>query len=339
MKELNSIKKTSPRLFSHLVTAIAIAVTMIAAPIIPAFADSSTTFSGRAIGVSVKSTILNADLADTGPLPSQGGELDATVLHVQNQLAQADVLLSVTMGFDSTAQSTAATSDLTLLPGTANQLTAEFVRSDSQATCTGATGSSEIANLKIGGQQVTVTGQPNQTIVIPGVLTLILNEQITSSSAGTNAITVNALDLKVATGEQVIVSSAHSDITCGTTHPVTKDFMTGGGFIVVNNAHANFGFVAGFKPQQSTPSGQLNYMDHNTGMHVQSTSITSYGGSGNTRTFSGSATINGQSGYTFTVTATDNGNPGAGKDTFSIQLSNGYKASGVLGGGNIQLHS
>ena len=115
--------------------------------------------------------------------------------------------------------------------------------------------------------------------------------------------------------------------------------MTGGGFIIVNNAHANFGFVAGLKPQQSTPSGQLNYMDHNTGMHVQSASITSYSGSGNTRTFSGSATINGQSGYTFTVTATDNGNPGAGKDTFSIKMSNGYSASGVLGGGNIQLHS
>src|SRR5713226_4330022 len=340
MTELNSTKKTSPRLFSHLVTAIAIAVTIMAAPIIPAFADSSTTFSGRAIGVSVKSTILNVDLADTTPLPSQGGELDATVLHVQNQLAQADVLLSVTMGFDSTAQSTAATSDLTLLPGTANQVTAEFVRSDSQTTCTGATGSSEIANLKIGGQQVSVTGQPNQTIVIPGVLTLIINEQITSSSAGTNAITVNALDLKVATGAQVIVSSAHSDITCGTTQQsVTKDFMTGGGFIVVNNEHANFGFVAGYKPQQTTPSVQLNYMDHNTGMHVQSTSITSYGGSGNTRTFSGGATINGQSGFTFTVTATDNGNPGAGKDSFSIQLSNGYSASGVLGGGNIQLHS
>src|SRR5713226_5465490 len=138
MTELYYAKKSTPRLFSHLVTAIAIAVAIIAAPIMPAFADSSTTFSGRAIGVSVKSPILNADLADTGPLPPQGGELDATVLHVQNQLAQADVLLSVTMGFDSTAQSSAATSDLTLLPGNINQVTADLVRSDSQATCTGA---------------------------------------------------------------------------------------------------------------------------------------------------------------------------------------------------------
>src|SRR6266852_8788307 len=100
MTELYYAKKTSPRLFSNLITAVVIAVTIMAAPIIPAFADSSTTFSGRAIGVSVNSPILNAKLADTGPLPSQGGELDATVLHVQNQLAQADVLLSVTMGFD-----------------------------------------------------------------------------------------------------------------------------------------------------------------------------------------------------------------------------------------------
>ena len=211
------------------------------------------------------------------------------------------------------------------------------MRADSQATCSAVTGSSEIANLKIGGQSVTVTGSPNQSISVPGVFTLVINEQ-TSSSDGTNNITVNALDLKLAAGPQG-VSSAHSDITCGTTQTVTKNFMTGGGYIVAKNDHGNFGFWAGFKPGKSTLSGQLNYMDHDTRMHVKSRDITSYSGSGNTRTFSGNAQINGVYGYTFTVTATDNGNPGAGKDMFSIHLSNGYSASGVLAGGNIKLHT
>lgn len=40
----------------------------------------------------------------------------------------------------------------------------------------------------------------------------------------------------------------------------------------------------------------------------------------------------------FTVDVQDNGEPGSA-DTFSIQLSNGYSASGVLSGGNIQLHN
>lgn len=330
-------RKKPYALAKNLAIILGVTAAIFIVPTLPAFAWG-TSYSGRSIGVSVSSPIANLALADTGPLPSQGGEIDATVLHVNNQLVTGDVLLSVTMGFDDTAQSTAATSDITLLPGSQNQITADLVRADSQATCSGATGSSEIANLKIAGQSVTVTGSPNQSVSVPGVFTLVINEQ-TSSSDGTNNITVNALDLKLASGSQVIVSSAHSDITCATTQTVTKDFMTGGGYIIVNNDHGNFGFVAGFKPGQSTVSGQLNYMDHGTGMHVKSIDIKSYSGSGNTRTFSGDAQINGVSGYTFTVTATDNGNPGAGKDMFSIQLSNGYSASGVLAGGNIKLHT
>ena len=175
---------------------------------------------------------------------------------------------------------------------------------------------------------------------MPGVLTLVINEQTTSSSGGTNSITVNALHLTgvgLLNGIEVIVSSAHSDITCGVTPPPgSKDFMTGGGFIIVNGAHANFGFVAGFKPGQSIVSGQLNYIDHSSGNHVKSTSVTSYSGSEACRTFSG--TVDGQS-VDFTVNACDNGEPGRGSDTFGIRLSNGHSAYGTLVGGNIQLHT
>ena len=38
------------------------------------------------------------------------------------------------------------------------------------------------------------------------------------------------------------------------------------------------------------------------------------------------------------VDVADNGEPGVNVDTFAITLSNGYSASGKLGGGNIQLH-
>jgi len=305
---------------------------------------TSTGFSGRAIGVSVTVPPLAAlTLADTGPLPSQGGELDATVLEANTQYAKADVLLSVTTGFDQTARSEAAVADVTLLPGTSNQITADFVRSEAVATCSGVSGSSELVNLQVPGQTITVSGQPNQSFTIPGVLTLVINEQIVSSGGGTNSITVNALDLTTISGIRVIVSSAHSDITCVTPPPpVQKNFMTGGGFIVVKGYHANFGFVAGFKPGRTTPSGQLTYHDHGAEIKVKG-DVTSYSGSGNTRTFGGPAEMNGAPGYTFSVTATDNGEPGKGSDYFSITLSNPsgfyYHAENYLGGGNIKLHT
>ena len=311
-----------------------------ASSVFPALADSTTTtFSGRAFAVSVTTSLTGTVMfADTGQLPPQGGEIDATVLSVQTQPAQAEVLLSVTMGFDQHAESRAAVADVTLFPGTPNQITADFLQAHSLATCTGVSGDSEIANLQLAGQQILVSGQPNQTVSVPGALTLVINEQTTSSSGGTNSITVNALDLTLPNGIEVIVSSAHSDITCGTLPPpnVTKDFMTGGGFIIANGAHANFGFVAGFKPGKTTLSGQLNYIDHSSGSHVKSTSVTAYSGSGVCRTFSGA--VDGQS-VSFTVNACDNADSGRGSDTFGIQLSNGYRASGVLAGGNIQLHT
>ena len=60
-----------------------------------------------------------------------------------------------------------------------------------------------------------------------------------------------------------------------------------------------------------------------------------------TVTFSGSGEFNDTPGYTFTVTATDQGEPGTGRDTFALTVydSNGtsvYSASGTLAGGNIQ---
>src|SRR5216684_8104016 len=89
----------------------------------PITTTTVTSFSGRAFVLQTTAPLVGTlTLADTGPLPSQGGELDATVLEVNTQYAKADVLLSVTTGFDQTARSEAAVADLTLLPGTSNQI-------------------------------------------------------------------------------------------------------------------------------------------------------------------------------------------------------------------------
>ena len=56
-----------------------------------------------------------------------------------------------------------------------------------------------------------------------------------------------------------------------------------------------------------------------------------------TRHIEGTAQVNGQDGFTYQVDVADNGEPGR-SDTFTLQLSGGYGASGTLAGGNIQLH-
>ena len=120
------------------------------------------------------------------------------------------------------------------------------------------------------------------------------------------------------------------------------DFVTGGGWIVrPNNARANFGVHGGIKNGEFW--GGLNYLDHGTGLHVKSTGVTGYTVvSANRRRINYNVSIDGVPGGTAVVEVQDDGEPGR-DDWFQIQLSNGYFASGDLGGpnpggGNIQLH-
>jgi len=63
------------------------------------------------------------------------------------------------------------------------------------------------------GVSVVVTGAANQTVSIPGVATLVLNEQIFAAGS----ITVNALRLSLASGDELTICSTHSDIECSPT--------------------------------------------------------------------------------------------------------------------------
>ena len=95
--------------------------------------------------------------------------------------------------------------------------------------------------------------------------------------------------------------------------------------------------------------GPLNYVDHDTGYHVDSLDITGYltpfPGS-NIRDICGTATTNNPAEaqpVNFRVRLVDNGEPGVA-DQFGIRLSNGYSVpmrllgGGMHGGGNVQLH-
>lgn len=186
------------------------------------FPAQAHTVGGRAFAGFVNAPTLGATslyLVDSGELSATGGWEGAGLLSAQvpNVLA-ANVLNSATSGATSPdsgqANSSASLADVTVLPGHVAQLTASFVRAQVEATDWGSQGATEIHALTFGGVPVQVTGQPNQKVEIPGLLgpvaTLIINEQAVTSDGTSQAITVNALRLTLATGEEVILGSARS---------------------------------------------------------------------------------------------------------------------------------
>ncbi len=149
------------------------------------------------------------------------------------------------------------------------------------------------------------------------------------------------------------------------------DFLTGGGYIFVNGAKANFGVGGGCKknvPDQHGPYwGHLEYHDHGNGLNAHWQTITAYrewessldekGRFLGQRLICGTARTNLYGDVYFAVVARDAGEPGV-NDEFDIQLkdrltlairystfgwdtSGGYPhklGGGNGGGGNIQLH-
>jgi hypothetical protein len=185
---------------------------------ITAQARADVAYSGRAFGAHVKLVSpLPTQLmfSDTGPLPSTGGSLSATLLEIALAgTLSSHTITASTSGAAGQAQSSASQEDVVVLPGESAEVTAQVVRASSEADCSSATGSSVIVGLTFGGQSISVSGQPNQTVTIPGVATLVINEQIVTP--GVPAITVNALHLTLLSGLEVILSSAHSDMSCPT---------------------------------------------------------------------------------------------------------------------------
>src|SRR2546428_3670529 len=306
-------------------------------------------FSGQAyvVKASVPDLGINTVISDTGALPGSGGALEASLLDVSLPgLLTAEVAHASTVGQGDRTRSEASVANVNLSVG-GNSIAADFLMSRAMAVCGAApTGSSEIANLVVNGQTITVGTQPNQTIDLPNGR-IVINEQTPSSSQNGNnsnsSITVNALhvtinDLTGGVLADVIIASAHADIDCkGKPACTGGDFVTGGGWIVPSSgARGNFAIAGGIKNNGFW--GHLEYQDHGAGLRVHGTGVTAYVATGATmRHIEGTAEVNGQPGFTYQVDVADNGEPGR-QDTFAITLSSGYTAAGSLPGGNIQLH-
>ena len=160
------------------------------------------------------------------------------------------------------------------------------------------------------------------------------NERILTATS----ITVNALRLAIDGGVEIVIASARAGYdSIEPPPPVGDDSISGGGWIPGPNDKLSFGLSAGYVDGILT--GHLTFKDHDSGMKMKALTVATYGPAGvpGSRFFEGAAEIDGTSGFTYRVEAADHGEPGDA-DTFRIELSSGYHAEGVLGGGNIQLH-
>jgi hypothetical protein len=178
------------------------------------FAQGTTTFSGEAVALKANALGISLTLADTGQLPSTGGNLSNSVASVNVAgIASANTLSSSTSGSGSSSQSQSTLLDLNLLNGL---VTASAVKSNSSATCSGAqasaSGNAQLVGLTVAGQSILVSN-PNLSLSLPGGISVIINQQTSSSGGNSGSITVNAVHV---TGPSIdiVVASANSDITC-----------------------------------------------------------------------------------------------------------------------------
>ena len=192
--------------------AICLAAILAFSPI-ASFAQA-TTFSGEAVALRANALGISLALSDTGALPSSGGNLSTSLASVNVLgLASADALKSTSSGSGTSSQSQSSVANLSLLGGL---VTADVVKSNSSATCSGSqasvSGNAELVGLVAAGQSVVVSN-PNLAISLPGGISLIVNEQTSSSGGNTGSMMVNALHVK-GPSTDIVVASAQSGVTC-----------------------------------------------------------------------------------------------------------------------------
>jgi hypothetical protein len=180
----------------------------------------------------------------------------------------------------------------------------------------------------------------DSTAATPGTITFNSATQVFSVSGAHTYLHEGTFTITTTINHEGVLSTATSSAVVGHTGKIT-----GGGDIGTGRS---FGFVAQTNDNGSF-KGNLDYQDSANHIKLKSASITfvSIQQDNVHALFTGTATVNGVSGYTFTVTVEDHGEPGIGHDRFRIQFSGptSYDSNtlaangGLLTAGNIQVHS
>ncbi len=193
---------------------------------------TATSFSGEAQGVVANVTladqVVDVTLVEAGPLPPAGGFFEDQLANAEiPNVLTADAISASTEGAGDTAESNAEILGLDLSILGLLDVTSSTLSSNAVATCgpDGATvsGSSIVEDLVINGDEIIVDGAPNQTVNLPGGITIVINEQVSNVAAdgSSGEITVNALRITIDDPlnpgtllADVVLARSHADVTC-----------------------------------------------------------------------------------------------------------------------------
>jgi len=165
----------------------------------------------------------------------------------------------------------------------------------------------------------TVSGSVDGQVVSSG--------QVRSDLAvGEHTLTVTATDASGNTATQSVTFSVVN----------TVGRITVAGWIELANKKGTAGFTAQQEQGAPAPTGNVHYMDHDTGMKVDAIVLTGLGVQGNHAWLAGLCTIDGVAGHSFLMHVVDGGQ-GGDSDHFYISLDTGYSAGDTLGGGNVTI--
>lgn len=328
----------------------------------PASASGSVVYSGRAVALKIDGVVSPSSgqilVCDTGPLAPTGGALNVS----QSNFNLYDGALTIDqVNAQAAGSGPQASAESTLVDLFVHFITddgehvfieADYIHGEVAATVekNGKVSTESkviIQGLKVNGQPIVVTGKPNQVVDIPEAETkLIINEQASSGSKNSGDVSLCVIRFDICHCIDGFLGLINAGITSNGTPPPPDDCgkITGGGWIAgtPSGAKGTFGMSGGIRRGEYW--GHLNYIDHGTGMKVESTAVTGFKmdpASANGRIITYAVKINGAAG-TATLRVVDNGEPGR-NDIFDLTCSTGYHAAGDLGGsrpggGNIQLH-
>lgn len=305
----------------------------------PIFSGQATAVDATVYGLDGK-PIFQQKLGDTGYFEGPAFENDDTVLDASISKTQtagilalnAEVLSATTGTHGNHSRADSSVLNLSLDIGGVivnGDLLSAFARATCTAGAIALEGGAQLANVTVNEVSVPVNAPANFVVLDTGLVRVVANEQTTS--AGGDKLTVNALHITVAGVADVIIASAHADVSACQGDPDCgrPRFVTGGGYVLgPGGGKANFAIAA----RDGNPAdwGHLLYSDKATPFRAKGRPV----GAAISDT---TAEIWGTSDKgDFKVKVTDLGEPG-NQDTFTITIGS-YYAGGVLEGGNIQIH-
>lgn len=199
-------------LFLALFALVALAAT--GYPLSTTTAQQATTYSGHASAVTVTDAFGELlSRANTGPLPTEGGHLEAdagavTLLNVQAGPSHAEITGENDQTHAHATVGSVSAASLVSIGTMESTATAQCGRNGPEVS-----GKAKVSDLKVLGIPIPVTSEPNQIVTIPLVAQLVINAQDIVREGNSASITVTAVRGSIGTVDVNLAESA-AGITC-----------------------------------------------------------------------------------------------------------------------------